>query len=71
MTKKDFKISGLHCQHCVAKVKNAFQQLQGVKMVTISEENDSVTVEADNLPDLSDLNDMLENLGDYKLSETL
>jgi copper chaperone CopZ len=70
MTKKSFNITGLHCQHCVTKVKNAFQQLQGVNHVTISEENESLTVEADNLPDLGTLNEILENLGNYKLSET-
>jgi copper chaperone len=71
MTKKDFKISGLHCQHCVGRVKNAFQQLDGVRNVSISPESESVTIEADNVPEIKVLNDMLENLGDYKLSETL
>jgi copper chaperone CopZ len=61
----------LHCQHCVGRVKNAFQQLDGVRNVSISPESESVTIEADNVPEIKVLNDMLENLGDYKLSETL
>ena len=71
MAKKDFKISGLHCQHCVGRVKNAFEQVDGVSNVAISRENDMVTIEADNVPEVKVLNDLLENLGDYKLSETL
>ncbi len=70
MVKKSFQISGLHCQHCVTKVKNAIQQFEGVKKVLISNENDMVTVEAENIPEIAVLNELLENLGNYTLSET-
>lgn len=70
MKKKDFKISGLHCQHCVSRVKNALLQLEGVNYVDVSQENEIVSIEADNIiPDFHTLNDIIENLGDYKLSE--
>ena len=70
MVKKSFQISGLHCQHCDTKVKNAIQQFEGVKKVLISNENDMVTVEAENIPEIAVLNELLENLGNYTLSET-
>jgi len=69
MAKKTFQISGLHCQHCVSKVKNVIQHFEGVDKVLISNENDMVTVEAENIPEIAVLNDLLENLGNYKLSE--
>jgi copper chaperone CopZ len=71
MEKKEFRISGLHCQHCVSRVKNALLQLEGVNHVVVSQEKEVVSIEADNVPDIHFLNDVVENLGDYKLSETL
>ncbi|MFN2395777.1 MAG: heavy-metal-associated domain-containing protein [Bacteroidales bacterium] len=67
---KEFKISGLHCQHCVSRVQNALLKLEGINQVDISQEKEAVSIEADNVPDIDFLNDIIENLGDYKLSET-
>ncbi len=44
MTKK-ILIEGMSCQHCVNHVKNALEELDGIKSVKVSLENKSAEIE--------------------------
>jgi len=65
---KSFNITGLHCQHCVAKVKNTLEKMPGVQVVKISQEEQLIQLEADPMPTLDVLNQLLDEIGDYQLS---
>jgi copper chaperone CopZ len=67
MTQKLFHIEGLSCQHCVARVKNALEGYAGVQNVEVSQNEGSVKLSADPMPGLPELNDLLENYGNYRL----
>ncbi|MBW6478661.1 MAG: heavy-metal-associated domain-containing protein [Bacteroidales bacterium] len=69
MEKRNYKITGLHCQHCVNNVKNTLLQSGGITKVDISADNKLVTIEAEEIPDLGKLNSLIRNTGNYKLSE--
>lgn len=64
----EYKVSGMSCQHCVAKVKSALESVQGVRNVMVSRENNSVSIEADPLPPVTILNEALEDYGHYQIS---
>ncbi|MFW5725224.1 MAG: heavy-metal-associated domain-containing protein [Bacteroidota bacterium] len=68
MVKQVFHIEGVTCHHCVAKVKNALEGQQGVQKVEVSRNDDTVTLTADPMPELAQLNNILEDYGNYKLS---
>ncbi len=36
MIKKEFKITGMSCQHCVAKVEEGISTIDGVKKVKVN-----------------------------------
>lgn len=44
MTKK-ILIEGMSCQHCVSHVKNALEELDGIKSAKVSLENKSAEIE--------------------------
>ncbi|MGI6122959.1 MAG: heavy-metal-associated domain-containing protein [Acetivibrionales bacterium] len=44
MTKK-ILIEGMSCQHCVNHVKNALEELEGIKSAKVSLENKSAEIE--------------------------
>jgi copper chaperone len=46
MTKK-ILIEGMSCQHCVNHVKNALEELDGIKSAKVSLENKSAEIELD------------------------
>ncbi len=70
MEKKEYKIDGLHCQNCALRVKNALEKVQGIDKVSISQEEERLSVFANEQPDIHILNDLLEELGNYSISET-
>ncbi len=45
--KKVLSIEGMSCEHCVAHVKKALEEIQGVENVVVSLEENSATVETD------------------------
>jgi copper chaperone len=47
MTEKTFKVNGMSCNHCVMHVKNAVNELSGVKSCDVSLEKGSMTVKYD------------------------
>ncbi|EOD00063.1 heavy-metal-associated domain-containing protein [Caldisalinibacter kiritimatiensis] len=49
--KKAIKIEGMSCQHCVMAVKNALQQVKGVKTVDVDSQNSKAVVEVENAND--------------------
>jgi copper chaperone CopZ len=65
---KEFNVSGMSCQHCAAKIKNALEGLDGVNSVTVLQQEQMVRIEAENMPTLSKLNEVLEEKGHYQLS---
>jgi copper chaperone CopZ len=70
MAKKEYRVEGMNCQHCVMHVKNALEKLDGVEKVFISLEDSLVSIFAENQPDLIRINKALDDAGHYKISET-
>lgn len=48
---KTISIEGMHCQHCVAAVKDALSEVKGVSKVTVSLEKNNAVVEGEALAD--------------------
>ncbi|MBQ3385991.1 MAG: cation transporter [Eggerthellaceae bacterium] len=46
MTEKTLKVTGMHCEHCVANVKAALEAVPGVRNVQVSLEEGKATLEA-------------------------
>lgn len=63
-----YKVSGVTCQHCVAKVKKALESVEGVQNVYVSKEDQHVEFDAEPVPPLESINQLLEEYGDYRLS---
>lgn len=68
MQKTEFNISGLSCMHCAAKVKNTLERVEGIESVNVSRDTGKVLIEAEQLPSVDQLNSLLEEAGDYRLS---
>jgi copper chaperone CopZ len=68
MALAEFKVSGVSCQHCVAKVKKALDSLDEVNNSSVSLENQTVKLDAEPMPAIERLNEVLEDYGNYKLS---
>lgn len=67
MEERTFNIAGVTCKHCVNKVKNALEQMEGVKQISFSDDNQKITVSSDQDMRVVDMNEKLELLGDYKI----
>ncbi len=63
-----YKVSGVTCQHCVAKVKKALDRVDGVQNVSVSQEDQRVEFDAEPVPPLESINQLLEEYGDYRLT---
>ncbi len=67
MEERTFNIAGVTCKHCVNKVKSALEQMEGVKQISFSDDNQKITVSSDQDMRVVDMNEKLELLGDYKI----
>ena len=67
--KIELKVTGMTCGHCEAKIQQAVSQLPGVKKVTASRTNETVTIEpeSDTL-NLQTIKETIELLG-YQVTE--
>lgn len=67
--KIELKVIGMTCGHCAAKIQQAVSQLPGVKKVTASRTNGTVTIEpeSDTL-NLQTIKETIELLG-YQVTE--
>lgn len=65
--KIEYDVSGMHCSSCVGKVESALTTIPGVSSASVSLDPPRATVESDEAPDLSSLNDALSNAGDYRV----
>ena len=67
--KIELKVTGMTCGHCEAKIQQAVSQLPGVKKVTASRTNGTVTIEpeSDTL-NLQTIKETIELLG-YQVTE--
>ncbi len=59
---RTIKISGMHCPHCVAAVKQALEEVTGVTNVEVSLENEQAVVEAEGVNDAV-LTETVEDIG--------
>ena len=68
--KIELKVTGMTCGHCEAKIQQAVSQLPGVKKVTASRTNGTVTIEPENSESLKlqTIKEAIELLG-YKVTE--
>lgn len=60
--KKEILIEGMSCKHCVKHVTEALEELEGVKDVKVSLENNNAIVEVDNVND-DTLKNAVEEVG--------
>jgi copper chaperone CopZ len=67
MNKKTYNISGVTCNHCVSKVKNALEQMEGVKKISFSDDNQKINIQSNEDIRMVDMNAKIETLGDYKI----
>ena len=65
--KQTFELSGVHCEHCMARVKNALAPLAEHVEVTLSPALAVLTVK-EKIP-LSKINEVLSEAGDYSAKE--
>ncbi len=63
MLKHTFKVEGLHCEHCTAKVNTAIKGLLHVKSVESSFEDGVVTVVARKEVDVIEIKKIIVSLG--------
>jgi copper chaperone CopZ len=70
MEKKEYKINGLHCQHCVMRVKQALEHVPGIDNVEVSQEDELLRVFGQPQPDVDTINEALEKAGHYSISES-
>ncbi|HXF49822.1 MAG TPA: heavy metal-associated domain-containing protein [Verrucomicrobiae bacterium] len=68
--KIELKVAGMTCGHCEAKVQQAVSQLPGVRKVTASRTNGTVTVESDKSDtlNLQSVKEAIESLG-YQITK--
>lgn len=59
---KTIKIEGMHCPNCVAAVKNALAELEGITHVDVSLEDAQAIVEVEEIAD-EVLQETIENIG--------
>lgn len=61
--KKEIKIEGMSCGHCVKRVENALNELTGVTQVTVSLDESKAVIELSQ--DISDavLRDVVDDAG--------
>jgi copper chaperone len=69
MTQKTYKVSGMSCNHCVMHVKNAVEELDGVKKCNVDLKSESMQVSFDEgKVNFGDLKVAVEDAG-YELRE--
>ena len=59
---KEIKIEGMHCPNCVAAVKNALAELEGITHVDVSLEDAQAIVEVEEIAD-EVLQETIEDIG--------
>lgn len=69
MTKK-ILIEGMSCQHCVNHVKNALEELDGIKSAKVSLENKSAEIELNHDVNNEKIKDAIEEVG-YEVTSIL
>jgi len=62
MTKKIF-IEGMSCQHCVKHVKNALEELDGIKSAKVSLEDKWAVIELSHDVDNEKIKEAIEDAG--------
>ena len=67
--KKTYSVSGLHCNACVNRVQKALGNLPGVEQVNVDLPSATAEIIAEKSFDVDFLNSVLEDFGDYRLSE--
>jgi len=60
---KKVTIEGMSCQHCVRHVKEALEELQGVKSVKVGLENKTAEIELDSQIDDGAIKAAIEDAG--------
>ena len=66
--KKQYKVEGMTCDHCVAHVKSALEEMDGIKKAKVQLKSPQATLEFDNEPSLDQLKKAVASAGDYSLS---
>lgn len=64
-----YKISGMTCNSCVSKVQKTLSEINGVENVKVELNPPQAEINMNNHIDLSELNNALKKIGDYKIEE--
>lgn len=60
---KIIKVQGMSCEHCVKRITNAINEIEGAECINISLENETVEVEYLNEEVLKQIEDAIIDLG--------
>jgi Cu2+-exporting ATPase/Cu+-exporting ATPase len=63
MSSRTLSISGMSCQHCVKRVKEALSALPGVKDVKVDLQGGKAIIESEGVPDEAALRLAVEDAG--------
>ncbi|MEE4175952.1 MAG: heavy metal-associated domain-containing protein [Bacteroides sp.] len=69
MKKITYSVTGLHCNACVNRVQKALANVPGVEQVMVDLPSATVEILAKQSLDTSQLNSILEDIGEYRLFE--
>jgi len=64
--KKKYNIKGISCGSCVAKIESALSNIDGVNVQVTSPQ---LTVNNNNQPSVDEINNLIKEKGDYKITE--
>lgn len=64
--KKEYKIEGISCGSCVAKIEDALSNIDGVRVQVASPQ---LTIDSNNIPSNDDINSLIKEKGDYRIME--
>ncbi|QDT01614.1 heavy-metal-associated domain-containing protein [Adhaeretor mobilis] len=66
-----YTIRGMHCGACEQKIKNALEHLDAVQRASVSQPEESATIESSGEIDLESLRQAVSSAGDYTLTEKI
>ncbi len=61
--KKEFKIEGIKCEGCIARIRKVLENVKGITTYNISLENKTLNLEVKKEKTITEVIDKIENLG--------
>lgn len=64
---QEYTVTGMTCSGCLGKVKQSIEQLEEIKEVRVQLDYPQAIIEFDKKPDLTIMNDLLSQKGNYRI----